>query len=124
VYLIEIGLNPAKEGYKNPGSDEVLYRPLDGLRVLTITIPDGVPSDEALASITSANGVKNRHSDEAPTWVSVPDKPSLEEMIAEKYGIPQGRPADVETTHYTVNGPPGVDMSVDVVADPAPEAGV
>jgi len=113
--LIELGLTSAKEGYRAEGSDEVLHRPVEGLRVLSIHAPDDITTGEAFTTVSSGNGVVSNHSDDKPAWVSVPDKPGLQALLAEHYGIAEGKPADVEQTHYTVNGPPGVD-GTEVVA--------
>ena len=64
-----------------------------------------LPDHEAFVSVI--NDFKN-HSTTDPTWVDS-DNADLAQMLAEAYGdIPVGTPPDVEQTHHTVNGPPGV----------------
>jgi hypothetical protein len=109
--LIELGLTSAKEGYRAEGSDEVQHRPLEGARVLHVHPPDDITTGEIFVTVTAPNGVVRNHSEEQPAWVHCPDKPGLEALLAEHYGCAVGRPDDVEETHYTLNGPPGVDNS-------------
>lgn len=47
------------------------------------------------------------HCDQNPTWVQSDDV-NLAQMLSEAYGCPVGRPEDVEQTHHTYAGPPGV----------------
>lgn len=47
------------------------------------------------------------HSDLPPTWVASDDA-NLAQMLSEAYDIPVGVPEDVEATHHTYAGPPGV----------------
>lgn len=84
------------------------YRDLDGLRVVTVDIPPGMPLMQAAATITLGRGVWESHSKgQPPTWVES-DNPVLAGLLAEHYGCVVGAPADVEATHYTESGPPGV----------------
>jgi hypothetical protein len=110
--LVELGLDTAKEEHKDE-NDELFYVPLDGLRVCSIHVPEGQPTGETFTTIVHpARGIAAVHSDKAPTWVSCPDKPALEALLAEHFGCPVGKPADVEETHWTVSGPPGVGVEV------------
>ena len=85
-----------------------LRRPLDEPRVTTIQIPPDRPLIEALFEITQpGRGVWDNHSAGPPTWVES-DDPALEEMLSRHYGCPVGAPKDVERTHWTEAGPPGV----------------
>lgn len=104
--LVELGLTSAKEGYKPDGSDETAYRPMDGLRVLTIG-PVDKPMPQVFTEITHAMGLYGYHSDDPPAWVWS-DSPGMQALLAEHYGCAAGKPADLEETHYTENGPPGV----------------
>lgn len=63
-----------------------------------------LPDHEAFVSV-----VRNwdEHSDVPPTWVTS-DNPEMERVLSEFYGCPIGKPADVEDTHHTLSGPPGV----------------
>ncbi len=47
------------------------------------------------------------HSPNSPTWVES-DVPDLAVMLSEAYGCPVGAPEDLEATHHTLAGPPGV----------------
>lgn len=52
-----------------------------------------------------------------PTWVACssvaqPDKAAdLERLLSEFWGCPAGKPEDVENTHFTISGAPGVGPS-------------
>lgn len=58
------------------------------------------------------------HSPGSPTWVDAEDgdRPEaaadLALMLSEAYDIPVGTPHDVEETHHTLAGPPGVGPAV------------
>lgn len=52
------------------------------------------------------------HSPLPPTWVWSDDE-DLALMLSEAYGCPVGRPDDVEDTHHTISGPPGVGPSTE-----------
>ena len=75
-----------------------------------------LPDHEAfLAVVHPAAGAwtSGKHGVGTPSWVHVegPDPAKaaeLQRLLGEFWGVPQGRPADVEDTHYTKNGPPGV----------------
>lgn len=84
--------------------DEVL-----GARVLTVTPPDGKPIMEVLADITAeSRGIMFYHTNQPPAWVACDDEPAIAAILAAHYGCAAGRPADVEETHWTEAGPPGV----------------
>lgn len=111
--LVEIGLNNPKQPHKDEETDEVTYTPMEGARVLTMKIPDDVSTAEAFVAVTSKNGIAEKWlGDEAPTWVAA-ETPGLQMLLAEHFGCAEGKPADVEDTHWTENGPPGVDLSQD-----------
>lgn len=103
---VELGLTSAKEGYKPDGSDIVIYRQLVGPRVLIIG-PVDKPLGELFIDIVSNNGLYGYHSDHPPKWVAS-DSPGLQALLAEHWGCAAGKPDDVEDTHTTLNGPPGV----------------
>lgn len=99
--------------------------------VTTFRIPDGVGDDEALAianatdimrhlaqnpSITRLPGLEGfldiqkiwaNESAKAPSWVWS-DNRDMERLCSDYWDCPRGRPGDVEATHHTVSGPPGV----------------
>jgi hypothetical protein len=55
------------------------------------------------------------HSAEDPTWVWSDDE-RMEAWLSRYFGCPAGRPADVEDTHWTRSGAPGVGPSPDPLA--------
>jgi hypothetical protein len=65
------------------------------------------PDDVALLTITN---LWPAHSSKKPSWVDS-DNPDFARVLGEFYGIPVGAPADVEATHWTKNGGPGVNLS-------------
>lgn len=73
------------------------------IHVLSNNVPH-LPGHEAFVSVT--NDWPN-HSPKPPTWVWS-DNEDLAVMLSEAYGCPVGRPDDVEDTHHTLAGPPGV----------------
>ena len=87
--------------------------------VAGVTTGAGVAS---LLDIVHPDGSWGKHStDSKPTWVWSDDE-KFGRIVAEFYGVPFGRPAEVELTHFTVNGPPGTEGPltphiVDVVKD-------
>lgn len=88
-------------------------------RVFLVPGPNGdtsgvthLPGHEALVALTHPlYGVVAQHFDptgQQPSWVHS-DNPELARQIAEFHGgIPIGKPANVEETHHTQAGPPGV----------------
>lgn len=81
-----------------------------GIHVLSNDITH-LPDHEGFVSVLSD---WPHHSPNPPSWVWS-DEPDLARMLSEFYGCPVGIPDDVEDTHHTVNGPPGVGPA------PAPE---
>lgn len=47
------------------------------------------------------------HMSGTPSWVWS-DNPVLAQYLSEFFDVPIGRPGDVESTHHTLAGPPGV----------------
>lgn len=70
-----------------------------------------LPDNEAFLVVVKS---WNSHSSGAPTWVASDDA-DMQRLLGEYWQIPTGEPADVEATHYTVNGPPGVGPEPEVV---------
>ena len=72
---------------------------------------DGItnlPDHEAALVATHPSGVWQRHSGaEGPSWVWSDDE-AFQGFLAAYYGCAAGRPDDVEETHFTYAGPPGV----------------
>lgn len=81
-------------------------RPLDtdAPRSTVVQLPDDTPLGEALLTITRLWAL---HSAEPAAWVAS-DSASLEALLAEHFDCEAGKPGDVEATHYTLAGPPGV----------------
>lgn len=131
--------------YDGPNG-EPLYDVTPGLDAKDLALhlaqrPDGITNlsgHEALMSIVhTSGGLWQNHGEGAPSWVHVTadeyDDPAkaaeLERQIADYYNIPRGRPDDVEMTHNTYAGPPGVGPDVEVESEapalqvaPTPEA--
>jgi hypothetical protein len=105
--VVEIGLKSAKESFRDE-RDLVQFRPVPDARVLEVRVPDDASTGEAFRSITDSGGVVAYHTDEAPAWVHCEEKPGLASLLAEHFGCANGKPDDVEDTHWTLNGPPGV----------------
>lgn len=89
-------------------SFDPLIDPLDALIHMadnpTVT---RLPDNEALVGIVHPqSGVWQAHSSIKPSWVWS-DSPEFQDVLANYYGV-DGRPDDVEDTHYTRFGPPGV----------------
>lgn len=105
------------------------YRPLDGARVATFSLPEGIDLISALTEVGKAMATvvqpcsvcNGTGIDESPepgcthchgakvqsvTWVASTDS-TLQELLARQYDAVQGVPTDVEETHYTDNGGPG-----------------
>lgn len=93
-------------------SAKVTYEPLSEPRVVYVNLPEGTSLSEAFTTLTAANGVVANWADDV-AWVET-DSPGLAALLCEHYGCAQGAPGDLEDTHYTANGPPGVGP---VVAD-------
>jgi hypothetical protein len=93
---VEFGNDNAKEGYRDPSADnpdEVLYRPLEGQRVTTITFPEGISLQEAfttaVAQIVYHFATDGDDNQSTPAWVES-DSPGLAALLAEQFGV-QGK---------------------------------
>lgn len=88
-------------------------RDLPGKRTVSCAFPDEMSLMECANTITISKGIWDSHSpgdfadSGKPTWVWS-DSPSLQALLAEHYGCDAGVPDDVEDTHHTESGPPGV----------------
>lgn len=71
-----------------------------------------LPNHEAFVSV-----VRNwdEHSDVPPTWVAS-DNADMQRLLSEYYGCASGKPDDVEDTHWTLSGPPGVGPEPEVAS--------
>jgi hypothetical protein len=63
-----------------------------------------LPEQEALLNVRA---LWMDESQAPPSWVWSDDE-NFAVLLGEFFGCPVGRPDDVEMTHHTVNGPPGV----------------
>jgi hypothetical protein len=85
--------------------------PVDGAAVQAAidASRDGITSGqpEVLLAILHRDGVVANHLDAHASWVWS-DNAEVQSALAQALGCPEGIPADVEQTHHTVFGPPGV----------------
>lgn len=71
------------------------------------TAPDGItrmPGQEAILAAVAGWRANSRAN---PTWVWS-DNEDFATLLGKFFNCPVGRPADVEQTHHTLAGPPGV----------------
>lgn len=95
---------------------------LEGQRVTRVEFPEGRTLIEAFTEITAPGGVWAQHAGTetiktdggeitrpiSPTWVES-DNSALAELVAANYpGCVVGAPENVESTHHTEAGPPGI----------------
>lgn len=90
---VEFGNDNAIEGYREPGSDEVLHRPLEGQQITGITFPDDTSLQEAF---TTAVALVEHHFAEhpdggrhKPAWVDS-DSEGLKALLTENFGLKAG----------------------------------
>lgn len=88
-------------------SEHVERRRIPDPRVCTVEFPEGTPLAEAFTTITARNGLWSYHSDSPASWVES-DSPGLAQLLAEHFACPIGAPDDVEDTHWTPAGRPGI----------------
>ncbi len=74
-------------------------------------ITSGIP--ESILAVAHPSGAWRFHAQPStdPTWVWSSDA-EVQRVLTEIYGCAPGRPANVETTHWTVSGPPGIGPNV------------
>lgn len=124
---VELGNPSAKEGRRDPTTDEVAFSPLEGERVTYVTMPPSYSLLESVTAITHPSGIWAHHADAPPSWVWS-DNEALQALLAESFGCPVGRPEDLEDTHHTRSGPPGTGPGtasdtapVDVTSEEVPQ---
>lgn len=79
-----------------------------------------IPDHEAALAVINA---VRAESTGVPTWVWSDNEP-LAVLLGHYFGCPVGRPDDVEDTHFTFSGPPGVGPDDAPIVDAAdPEEG-
>ena len=67
-----------------------------------------LPANEALVAVTHPmSGIWGRHGEGGPSWIWSDNK-DLQAVLSGFYGVSGGRPDDIEITHYTRFGAPGV----------------
>jgi hypothetical protein len=94
---VRIGNSAAKEAWRDQDG-KLQHRAVDGARVTTVTVPDTYTLIEAVAAITSADGVWNHHSqgdevtDSTPDWVEADDE-AMTTVLAAALNCRAGRPA-------------------------------
>ena len=134
--LVELGNNAA--AYFDKETGEMTSHGLDAASVTYINIPDYVqdfdpspdleafkkhlydaivtnkgitnfgPGAGALLTVVHPDGTWGKHSTDAkPTWVWSDNK-DFQRVVAAFYAVPEGRPAEIELTHWTRFGAPGV----------------
>lgn len=111
---VSLADDPTKETIASRLSSLVIPEPLEGKRVTSISFPPGTPFTEALVTVThQTRGIWANHSAGPPDWVESDDE-ELATAIARHYSQPEGHqvqigaPADLEATHWTEAGPPGI----------------
>jgi hypothetical protein len=99
---VSLGNESAVGAYREPGSEEVLYREHPGQRVTTVEFPDDdISLQEAVSVVNEV--VKHHFQDgSSPVWVEC-DKEGLKALLCEQYHInprhnvrPKNWGADVE----------------------------
>lgn len=89
-----------------------------------VTGNDGItsmPGNESLLALTHPGGIWATHSQANPSWVWSDDS-VFADLLGSFYNCPVGIPVNLESTHYTLAGPPGVypgdalDMSMQITS--------
>lgn len=81
--------------------------------------------DDGLFVLVNAIWTTGMHGQGTPTWVHVETSPAeedahpgvgleLQRQLAEFWACPEGHPVDLEESHYTNNGAPGVGPAAEV----------
>jgi hypothetical protein len=87
---LETGNDSAIEGYRNPGEDRVLYRPIDGQRVTRVVFPEGMSLEEAFQSAVRLLAY-HYASGQGPAWVDS-DSDALTKLLKSHFSIKSARP--------------------------------
>lgn len=107
--IVELG-NPKAVQQRTADDGSTVAESLDGERVTYINIPnEDVNLSEAFTTITDPRGAWGAHAaqGDSPSWV-YSDNAALQMLLAQHFGCVEGRPDNVEATHHTLAGPPGV----------------
>jgi hypothetical protein len=83
-----------------------VYEPIE-LDALTEVLAIPSAADTLLEQLRAFDDLWKAHSSAPPSWVWSDDA-VLESVLAAHFGCEAGLPDDVEETHYTHSGPPGV----------------
>lgn len=115
MYEVRLGNENPKQSTSRDENDNPIWEPAPGPSVCYVRAPGDLA--EVFVTISDrTGGVWTYQSfDEKPSWVES-DSPELAALLGAHYGIPVGAPEDLEDTHHTYNGPPGVDVTT---IDPA-----
>lgn len=100
TYTLEPGMDAAT--FQAHIDEAMHWRRPEGRRGVT-----NLPNHTALLLLAHPDGLWSKASDGTPTW-AWSDNPEMQRFCEELYGCPGGRPEDVEDTHWTWAGPPGV----------------
>lgn len=109
---VRLGNEHPKQSRSRDENDRPIWEPSPGPSVCAVNIPDGVGMLEGITNIIASGGLwENQSFDKAPSWVSCEDAPEIANLISLEFGCPVGEPNDLEKTHHTFFGPPGVGPS-------------
>jgi hypothetical protein len=108
--LIELGNNKVVQRITaDDGSVDV--QKVKGDRVTYIgPFAEDTSIGDAFRDVTDPRGAWAAHAQDGakPTWVHVEGSQGLQDLLAEHFGCASGRPSDIEATHHTISGPPGI----------------
>lgn len=65
------------------------------------------PDSDLVQAIDEIKRCWSEAHDDVPTWIDGDDS-ALVSLLAREWGCSVGAPIDVEETHYTLSGPPGI----------------
>lgn len=89
-------------------SDTPVFHDIAGPATSTFITPDDWDAMETFQAITApVRGFWVNHSNAAPAWIST-DDPLLATLLCQYFKCENKTPEDVESTHHTLFGPPGV----------------
>lgn len=113
---VEIGNDNAIEEYREPGSDELRVRALEGERVTTLLFPEDYSLGDAVTSTVDALRHHMR-ADTKPAWIESDVEP-LRQMLCEHYAVDPAKTRPL-TWGGEVDAP---EPEPDPEPEPAPEA--